>query len=188
MGDMNQLASRELLKIPSAERAFAKRGNATAGLSEGLTLLINGYGIQIKKSFAELDKARVKHLLERSFGKELAGGYLEIPTKRIFIESNYEGMAIMKEIDGVPYLDKFAVVPEKQGNGLGKALWACLEADYASMIWRSVQENPINGWYAIKSSGNLPMGRWNIFWYGMSAEEGTKLAQDVAELPPTLIK
>ncbi|MBN1169732.1 GNAT family N-acetyltransferase [Candidatus Micrarchaeota archaeon] len=123
----------------------------------------------VKNSFAGLDKSKVRSLLEASFGKKLGPGYFDEQIKLAILDKDYRGIAIVKEIDGMPYLDKFAVAPEYQSNGVGKRLWNELKQQCPSVIWRASENNPINGWYTLKSDGSEKSGKWIVFWCGVEA-------------------
>ncbi len=144
------------------------------------------YEFKIHKGFDELDKDRINALLEASFGKKLVADYFNSPVATIILEENYNGIAIVKKVDGVPYLDKLAVVPELQGNGLAKELMDKLKEEFPQMIWRAKKSNPINGWYFKNSDGHFRVGEWTIFWYGLSLESAAKLVSRVTEIPKTL--
>ena len=49
---------------------------------------------------------------------------------------------VLKGVDGVPYLDKFAVTPEAQGAGLGAAVWQALIHRCPEFYWRSRDAQP----------------------------------------------
>jgi len=91
--------------------------------------------------------------------------------KLVIVDNDYKGIAIVKEIDGIPYLDKFAVAPEHQSNGVGKRIWSQLKEECPSVIWRASETNPINGWYQLKSDGNQKTGKWIVFWCGNATPE-----------------
>ena len=141
--------------------------------------------ISVKKNYSSLDLEKVKHLLEQSFGKKLVPGYFEEPVKHVIVDDEYKGIAIVKTVDGIPYLDKFAVDPDLQGNGIGKKLWAELKKVCPGFAWRASVNNPINGWYEKNSGGSETRGKWKIFWHNIEAE---KVPLDrISEKPETLL-
>ena len=135
-------------------------------LLEGLT-----NGLIVKSCFAGLDMVKIKDVMERSFGKHLKPGYFDESVKLVIVDNDYKGIAVVKEIDGIPYLDKFAVAPEYQSNGVGKRIWAQLKEECPSVIWRASETNPINGWYQLKSDGSQKSGKWIVFWCGSATAE-----------------
>src|SRR4030095_4554254 len=70
-----------------------------------------------KKILCEDEKERVRVLLERSFGKPLASDYFESPMENVLLERGYRAIAIIKRLEGTPYLDKVAVSPAARGHG-----------------------------------------------------------------------
>lgn len=151
-------------------------------------LQIGPYEFLVGNSFDQFNKAQIKKLLESSFGKVLVSDYFDSSVTQIIVEKNYKAVAIVKTIDGVSYLDKIAVLPECQGNGLAKSLWQTLTSQYESFMWRAVKSNPINGWYAKQATGFQETKDWIVFWIGISVAQAETLIQTITELPPTLIK
>jgi acetylglutamate synthase len=171
-----------------ANRPFHRLGTTTHPLSE---VTIRKYTLEIRSSFDGLDKARITALLESSFGKKLVDPEAYFAAQNVIgviIESDYRGMAIIKNLDGVAYLDKLAVTPELQGNGLGGALWQALSDGYTSLIWRAAKDNPINPWYAAVSSGQSEHSGWNIYWYGFAEPPSPALMQQIGEMQKTLVR
>ncbi len=76
--------------------------------------------ILVSNNLKDLDTKRIKTLLERSFNKKLKKDFFDVMTRRkavVFRDENYSALAIVtKELDGLPYLDKFCVAPENQVN------------------------------------------------------------------------
>lgn len=118
----------------------------------------------VKSSFAGLDRSKIRKLLESSFGKKLSEGYFDGEIRLVILDRDYKGIAVVREIDGIPYLDKFAVAPEYQSNGVGKRIWNQLVEESPSFIWRASENNPINGWYSLKGDGSRKSGKWIVFW------------------------
>lgn len=48
--------------------------------------------------------------------------------------------------NGTPYLDKFVVSSNKQGQGTSHLLWECIRQDLGKLFWRSRATNRINPW------------------------------------------
>ncbi len=170
-----------------SSRPFHKQG-ATEPLVE---VTIRKYTLGIRSSFDGLDKDRISALLVSSFGKRLVDAEAYFAAENvigIIIEKDYRGIAIVKNLDGVNYLDKLAVVKELQGNGLGGEIWQALKERYPSLIWRASNENPINPWYMAKSDGHTNHGEWIVYWYGMSDHAAIGMVEKIGDLPKTLIK
>ncbi len=68
----------------------------------------------------------------------------------------------------MPYLDKFAVTNEAQGEGIGGSIWQRLRKENPKMFWRARPSNPVNAWYAQNADGLYKTSTWWVFWCGMS--------------------
>jgi len=143
--------------------------------------------LMVRKGYEGLDTAAIKGLLERSFCKSVAGGFFDLPVSRVIIAGDYSGIAIIKSVGGVPYLDKLAVAPDGQGKGLGQALWERIREDFPEIIWRASAKNPANGWYLRISDGAINTGEWIVYWCGMDADSAKAIVPAVASMPKTMI-
>jgi len=92
--------------------------------------------------------------------------------------------------DGLPYLDKFAVLEEAQGEGLGRAVWQVMRAENPRLFWRSRHGNRINAFYHEQSDGCFKEGGFKVFWYGLGADFGTieRCVAHCAQRKATLIE
>ena len=116
-----------------------------------------------------IDTPRVKHLLEECFARVLDNGYfLEKDVYRVYLAESYRAAAILTLEDGVPYLDKFAVTTEAQGEGIGGSIWQRMRKENPKLFWRSRATNAINPWYAQNADGLYKTDKWWVFWCGMS--------------------
>ena len=108
-------------------------------------------------------------LLEQSFGRKLREGYFDkLDLECILCSESYGAMAIvLRGVDGVPYLDKFAVTPEAQGAGLGAAVWQALVHRCPSLYWRSQTSNPITPWYFDQAEASFTQDKWVAFSVGI---------------------
>jgi acetylglutamate kinase len=70
-------------------------------------------------------------------------------------------------VDGLPYLDKFAVTPEAQGAGLGSAVWQTLIKRCPKLYWRSRVGNPVTQWYYDQADASFTQGGWVAFSKGI---------------------
>jgi acetylglutamate synthase len=141
--------------------------------------------LKLHAGFGGLDVARLKGLLEASFGKELAPHYFSRPAEMVILEEGYLGLAIMKRVAGVPYLDKFAVSPEARGLGLGREIWDRMKGEYDSVIWRAASGNPVNCWYSKNSDGSERSGKWTVFWSGVEEGKAREMVTLIASIPET---
>lgn len=101
------------------------------------TLIRRGQSIQVVRSLAHVNRAKLTHLLETSFGRTLdvAPFYerLEKYLDFVIVAGDYVGAAVVTNEPGpdqcsppISYLDKFAVLPSHQGDGTVDFLWVAL--------------------------------------------------------------
>lgn len=132
------------------------------------TLVRRGERVQRATRWDELELPRLRALIESSFGRALVADYFErTPLLRAYVSENYRTAVILTEVDGVPYLDKFAVLEDAQGEGLGRAVWQVMREETPRMFWRSRQGNGVNQFYHAESDGCFRHGPWRTFWYGL---------------------
>ena len=55
------------------------------------------------------------------------------------------------------------------GEGLGRAVWQLMREQNQTLFWRSRHGNPVNIFYYANSDGCCKLGKWKVFWYGLSA-------------------
>lgn len=146
----------------------------------------SGTAIIAQGGFDALDRARIKTLLETSFGKSLSAGYLDMPAGRVYLAGDYLGIAVIKTLWGFVYLDKLAVAPVARGNGVGRELWENIKKDFPSLVWRAAPDNPANAWYLRNSDGAARSGEWMVYWYGIEPNSMDAIIPLAAALPPTL--
>ncbi len=152
------------------------------------TLLRRGSRIQRHHDYRDLNCERIRFLLESAFERPLVRSFFEQPVERLYIADNVRGLAIITDSPLGPYLSKFAVEREAQGEGVGGDLWRALAADCPSLLWRSRAGNPINRWYQHRCHGMMRTGDWHVFWRGLPVEHiadavNYALAQP-ADFPP----
>jgi acetylglutamate kinase len=144
-----------------AKELFTHRG---AG-----TLIRKGEEIVEYREFSPELREKSTRLLEQSFGRVLKRDYYDsLPVECILASESFGAMAIvLKGIDGVPYLDKFAVTPEAQGAGLGAAVWQALVHRCPKLYWRSRTRNPITPWYFDQAETSFTSDHWVAFSLGI---------------------
>ena len=74
---------------------------------------------------------------------------------------------MLKGVDGIPYLVKFAVTPEAQGAGLGAAVWQALVQRCPKLYWRSRADNPVTQWYFEQTESSYTEKQWVAFTRGL---------------------
>lgn len=132
------------------------------------TLVRRGERVLRATSWEELDLPRLRRLIESAFGRRLLPDYFErTRLLRAYVSEHYRAAVVLTEEDGVEYLDKFAVLDEAQGEGLGRAVWQVMRAETPRLFWRSRRGNPVNAFYFAEADGCLKQPRWKVFWYGL---------------------
>ncbi|KAF8324021.1 hypothetical protein DL93DRAFT_2123637 [Clavulina sp. PMI_390] len=177
------------------------------------TIIRQGLPIQVLREAKDVDQAKMTRLLEMSFGRKLGAEAfykrLEKSLDFVIVAGDYAGAAIVtNEVEEhdttaqspMAYLDKFAVLPEHQGDGTVDFLWVALhDESYGlglqsalnpnpggmqgkgkgrDLVWRSRSNNPVNKWYFERSSGHMRIGEsryWSMFW--CDAEEQLRLRE-----------
>jgi len=134
------------------------------------TLIRRGSRIDVHTSWAGIDRARIETLFASAFERPVRDDFFAQPLERIFVEENYSGAAVMQVTPVVPYLTKFAVERQAQGEGIGGELWSLLARDFPSFFWRSRPANPITAWYGKQCDGFVRGPEWHIFWRGLPPE------------------
>ncbi len=112
---------------------------------------------------------RVATRVESSFGRVLRDDWLSGLERPLVLlsESARAAAVVVEGRDGIPYLDKFVVTPDAQGEGLGAAMWQVLRARYPRMYWRARTANPVAGWYFQQADTCERHGPWVVFTIGV---------------------
>ncbi len=134
------------------------------------TLIKRGSAVERHTSYATLDVPRLKHLLQMAFGKELSPSFFELPPLAVYVDPSYRGAAIVHDAYPAPYLSKFAVLPEAQGEGIGRDIWEVLVRHHAELYWRSRIDNPIASWYVSVCDGMVRRSAWQVYFRGIPVE------------------
>jgi acetylglutamate kinase len=143
-----------------ANELFTHRGSGT--------LVRRGERVLRFDDWRALDLPRLRTLIESSFGRALAPDYFErTGLERAYVSENYRAAVILLDDGGYTYLDKFAVLDDAQGEGLGRAVWQVMRENHPRVFWRSRHHNVINQFYYAESDGCFKEPAWKVFWYGM---------------------
>jgi len=165
-----------------AKELFTHKGSGT--------LVRRGEKVLRADAWEQLDLARLKALIESSFGRRLVPDYFQHTTLlRAYVSENYRAAVILTgEAEGV-YLDKFAVLDEAQGEGLGRAVWQGMREERPQLFWRSRHGNPVNPFYYAESDGCYKQEKWKVFWYGLDGgfEQIARCVAHCAVRQPTLL-
>ncbi|HWU77612.1 MAG TPA: acetylglutamate kinase [Rhodanobacter sp.] len=143
-----------------AKELFTHKGSGT--------LVRRGEKVLRLESWEDVDLERMRTLIESSFGRKLVPDYFERTTPhRVYVSENYRAAMILTMEQGTAYLDKFAVLDDAQGEGLGRAVWQVMREENPRMFWRSRHGNQVNIFYYAESDGCYKQDRWKVFWYGL---------------------
>lgn len=182
--DKLPLSSSVSITQPSqlARELFTHKGSGT--------LVRKGEKVHCHEGWKGIDQARLRELIESSFGRSLAADYFEcVQPRSVYVSENYRAAMIITDEDGLAYLDKFAVLADAQGEGLGRAVWQAMHADHPQLFWRSRRDNPVNAFYDVECDGAIKKLHWKVYWYGLDGDFRT-IARCVAACEqrlPTLI-
>lgn len=162
-----------------AKELFTHRGHGT--------LVRRGERVLRHETWGAVDKDRLRALLEQCFARRLDARYFEEKAPHhVYLAESYRATAILTLEQGVPYLDKFAVTSEAQGEGIGGSLWQRMRRDTPKLFWRSRANNAVNAWYAQKADGLYKAATWWVFWSGMSDfGEIQRSVERALEMPAT---
>lgn len=163
-----------------ARELFTHRGSGT--------LLRRGERVTRFENLEQIDRDRLRTLLETCFERELDQLYFDVRAfYRIYLAESYRATAIVTREGEIPYLDKFAVTRKAQGEGIGSSLWVRMSEETPKLYWRARNGNDINRWYFEHADGSVRSGKWTVFWYGLSGFDEIKECVDRAlSLPATL--
>jgi hypothetical protein len=134
------------------------------------TLIRRGSRIDVRQGWEAVDPPRLRALFESAFGRTIRDDFFSSPITRTFVEENYRGAAIVSNTPVAPYLTKFAVERQAQGEGLGGEIWSLVTRDYPAFFWRSRPDNAITGWYVKQCDGLARFPQWHVFWRGLPIE------------------
>ncbi|PLW26543.1 hypothetical protein PCANC_24098 [Puccinia coronata f. sp. avenae] len=181
---------------PSLKHSILLNHTRDIGLATP-TLIRKGLPIKVIRGIENLDLNKLKDLLEKSFKKTLDHenyfARLKASLRFVILAGDYQAAAIVtdeKEQNDLPegresepaepivYLDKFAVLPSLQGEGIVDFLWGALRdesfglgnldalnnngglsglGEPVDLVWRSRTDNPVNRWYFERSNGFIKL-------------------------------
>ncbi len=143
-----------------AKELFTHKGSGT--------LVRRGERVLQASRWDDIDTVRLRDLIESAFGRTLVPDYFDrTALHRAYVSENYRAAVILTEENGLPYLDKFAVLDDAQGEGLGRAVWQLMREAQPRLFWRSRNGNPVNAFYDAEADGSVKQERWRAYWYGL---------------------
>jgi len=141
------------------------------------TMIRKGSRIEKHAGLGGVDRGRLTALLESAFGRALIpgamedGGLVVTQSEHVYLEENYLGAALLGNTDIAPYLSKFAVNRQAQGEGIGGEIWSMLTRDFPVFFWRAVPSNPIVPFYAKQCDGLVRFPEWHVYWRGLTPDK-----------------
>lgn len=145
------------------------------------TLVRKGEKVHRHTGWEGVDRVRMRDLIESSFGRTLAPDYFDrVQPHMVYVSNSYRAAMVILDVAGLPYLDKFAVLADAQGEGLGRAVWQAMRVDHPRLFWRSRRDNFINPFYNAECDGAIKKSHWTVYWYGLEEDFDT-IARCVAE-------
>ena len=133
------------------------------------TLVRKGEAINVFEDPDAETLATVMNLVEQSFQRKLRDDWFEQLSEPLVLlsETGRAAAIITTGVDGLPYLDKFTVTSQAQGEGLGAAIWQVVRARYPALYWRSRYTNPVTPWYFQQADSSNRAGQWVVFTIGV---------------------
>ena len=133
------------------------------------TLVRKGEAIKVHENPDAETLGQVRKLIEHSFKRELRDDWYGGLNEPLILlsETGRAAAVVTKGKDGLPYLDKFIVTSEAQGEGLGAAIWQVVRARYPAIYWRSRYTNPVTPWYFQQADSSNRSGQWVVFTIGV---------------------
>ena len=126
------------------------------------TLVRKGEAINVHENPDAETLAAVRELVEHSFSRTLRDDWFENLQEPLILlsETGRAAAVICKGVDGLPYLDKFAVTSRAQGEGLGAAVWQVVTARFPALYWRSRNTNPVTPGSFLQAAPSNRNGHW----------------------------
>lgn len=131
------------------------------------TMVRKGEVIHRYSVVSQIDPDRLAGLIESAFRKTLVSGWLErLSLLSAYVSETYRAAAVVAEIDGFSYLDKFAIHETARGEGFARTVWDHMARDFPTLFWRSRSDNSFNAFYEKEADGLMRTGQWTVFWKG----------------------
>ena len=157
------------------------------------TLIRKGSRIEKHSGLAAVNRRRLTDLLESAFDRPLVpgaleeGGIVESQSEHVYLEENYLGAALFGNTSIAPYLSKFAVNRQAQGEGIGGEIWSMLTRDFPVFFWRARPSNPIVSFYTKQCDGMIRLPDWNVYWRGLLPQQIQPAIEYALALPRAFV-
>lgn len=128
-------------------------------------------------------EAQIVQTLEATFARKVIEHYFDTTFSAIFANDSFTAVALLKNLSGYHYLDKFAIHPDRQNQGIGRQLWSIITRHTPELVWRAKKENPFNQFYNRHCSGLHHIGLWTIYWKDIKPENIPQVIELVSQIP-----
>ena len=133
------------------------------------TLVKHGYKVDQFKEPDRQIQSEFKLIVESSFDGQLVDDFFDKSDDlQIFMTACKRATIAISNEFKIPYMDKFGVIPNAKGEGLGAGIWHEMRKTYPEVFWRSRASNPINKFYSSICEGCQKNSDWHVFWIGIS--------------------
>ena len=133
------------------------------------TLVKHGYKVDQFKQPDHQTQDHFRAIIESSFDGKLVDNFFDNSNDlQIFMTACKRATIAISNEFNIPYMDKFGVIPEAKGEGLGAGIWHEMRKTYPQVFWRSRSSNPINKFYSSICEGCQKNSDWHVFWIGIS--------------------
>ena len=133
------------------------------------TLVKHGYKVDQFKEPNNQIQSEFKLIIESSFDGQLVDDFFDKSDDlQIFMTACKRATIAISSEFKIPYMDKFGVIPNAKGEGLGAGIWHEMRKTYPQVFWRSRASNPINKFYSSICEGCQKNSDWHVFWIGIS--------------------
>ncbi len=151
------------------------------------TMVRKGEVIHRYSEWSQVDQRRLAELIEAAFGKTLvAGWHGQLSLLSAYVSDTYRAAAVVAEMDGFSYLDKFAIHETARGEGFARTVWDHMIRDSPKLFWRSRSDNSFNAFYEKEADGLMRTGQWTVFWKGEHDFDRIAMAMKImTDLPPS---
>lgn len=147
------------------------------------TLVKLGSAVERHGGLGSLELVRLRGLLEQAFGRDVREEFFARKPLRLYLESDYRGVALLEPGKDAAYLSKFGVLPLAQGEGVGQDLWWAMAKETPAFYLRARPSNPIVNWYATVCDGMHRSGEWNVYWKGIAPQAISGVIADAISRP-----
>ena len=133
------------------------------------TLVKHGYKVDQFKLPDRQIQSEFKLIVESSFDGQLVDDFFDKSYDlQIFMTACKRATIAISNEFKIPYMDKFGVIPNAKGEGLGAGIWHEMRKTYPQVFWRSRASNPINKFYSSICERCQKNSDWHVFWIGIS--------------------